>query len=461
MKRSIVTIEDLTNQEILNLFKQADKYLDANEDEATHRLRRSFDDAHNRIAATLFFEPSTRTRLSFETAMFRLGGQVISCADPKTSSSDKGESLADTIRVVQTYADLIILRHPSEGAARVADEYADVPVINAGDGGHEHPTQTLCDLYTLYREKKELANLNVLVSGDLKNGRTVHSLVYALARFGAHIILAPAKGFELPMHVAQRLEHEYNSVPLGRDSVKDLPDHVDVVYITPQEPHSTALITVKVDLSNIDVYYVTRLQTERLKNSRSGAAFPVIDKSFLQGDRYSDTRVMHPLPRVRELGYDLDKDPRGAYFQQTAYGVPIRMALIAALLRVQPLLERATQTPKYDVYLSTPEGIRCTNKNCILKNEAERRHLTPKMWIVDPAQANLFQPVILRCIYCEYDYKPTAIFDKRSGTRTSSVDTWRTIPTESRVFCDSEPTHKRRKAKKGTATIATPDTLKA
>jgi aspartate carbamoyltransferase catalytic subunit len=193
--RSLISIADLTNEEIEEIFSLAD---------AADRLRAERP-AAGQIMATLFYEPSTRTRLSFESAMQRLGGSVISCSDMKASSTAKGETVADTAKVVSSYADILVVRHNWDGAVQAMAEHADVPVINAGDGGHEHPTQTLCDLYTLRQEKGDLKGLTVVVCGDLKNGRTIHSLVFALARFGAHVVTLAAGGMELPQYVIERL----------------------------------------------------------------------------------------------------------------------------------------------------------------------------------------------------------------------------------------------------------------
>ena len=192
--RHVTSINDLTVDEIESVFALAQKYLrDLRDPNIAYRIAKSIEAARGSILATLFYEPSTRTRLSFETAMIRLGGKSISSADPATSSAAKGESLADTVRVASNYADVLVIRHPRDGAAKLAASYANVPVVNGGDGAHEHPTQTLCDLFTLLQEGKNLKNLNVAVSGDLKGSRTIHSFVYALARFGANIMLMPAK----------------------------------------------------------------------------------------------------------------------------------------------------------------------------------------------------------------------------------------------------------------------------
>lgn len=421
MKRDLITIDDLSNDEIESIFALADQFLlelavpTKNPEELPYRIQGRMSLASDWIISTLFYEPSTRTKFSFESAMTRLGGHVLSSADPTTTSAAKGESLADTVRVIQNYADLIVIRHPREGAARVAADYTDIPVINAGDGSHEHPTQTLCDLYTLRREKQSLKDIHVLLCGDLKNGRTIHSLVFALARFGAHIILLPAEGMELPPHVRKRLETDYGC------SIHNIDDHpidtdVDVVYITPEESHQLSLIhdleeelvrkqvsekLARKALSKIDVCYVTRLQVERLEPNGVKKKYPVIDSRFLRERRYKKTHVLHPLPRVDELSYDLDKDPRGAYFKQAAYGVPIRMALIASLLKLKQILPQA-RTRRYQEY-SRNKGITCSNPQCITHSESERRYLLSKFWIINNS------PLTVRCMYCEYEIYPRIV----------------------------------------------------
>ncbi|MCA9003465.1 MAG: aspartate carbamoyltransferase, partial [Planctomycetes bacterium] len=208
--RHLVSIDDLSLGEVQALFEHADRF--------AADPRGFSDTCRGMIAASLFYEPSTRTRLSFESAMLRLGGGVLTAADMRTSSSAKGESLADTVRVVGGgYADTIVLRHSSEGAARLAAHYSPVPVINAGDGAHEHPTQTLCDLYNLHVERGHIQGLEVVLAGDLKYSRTVHSFVYALARFGANVICVPQPGFELPDYVVQRVKEEYGVAPVRAD----------------------------------------------------------------------------------------------------------------------------------------------------------------------------------------------------------------------------------------------------
>jgi aspartate carbamoyltransferase catalytic subunit len=339
-KRDLTTIADLSDQEILEIFSLADTMgsLDRTGPEAKI--------CAGKIMATLFYEPSTRTRLSFESAMQRLGGSVISCPDMKSSSTAKGESIADTARVVSSYADILIIRHYWDGAVQAMAEYTDVPVINAGDGSHEHPTQTLCDLYTLRKEKGELRGLTVVICGDLKNGRTIHSLVYALGRFGVHLITLAASGMELPQYVIEKLEreHHYSLAPIASDDLHAVVTATDAIYLTPSQPHQLALFTqVDAEIQNrltkmvsgfkFDAFYVTRKQKERIRDGGTGndGGYPRIDERFLREKRFKDTVVMHPLPRVDELSQEVDKDRRGIYFKQAAYGVPVRMALLKFL----------------------------------------------------------------------------------------------------------------------------------
>jgi aspartate carbamoyltransferase catalytic subunit len=451
MVRHLITIDDLTEGEIQAIFRVADEFLkDLADPQIPHRVRGSKSDAQGCILATLFYEASTRTRFSFESAMYRLGGQVLSSADPKTTSAAKGETIADTVRVLQNYADVIVIRHPCEGAVRVAADYADVPIINAGDGGHEHPTQTLCDLYTLQREKGTLKDLNVLLWGDLRNGRTVHSLVYGLARFGARIIPMPAEGFGLPEHVIRRLAQDYGCTPLSNDEVSRVRGDkfpVDAVYVTPEKPHQRSLFSdvpekgsevLKVRLppnalAKIDACYVTRLQRERLPEGQTGAdSYPVIDAAFLKDRRFRSSSVMHPLPRVEELGYDLDNDERAVYFKQAAYGVPVRMALIAALLRIRPdQLGQGPPAKKHRVYSQGTLG--CENTRCVTGLSSEQRYLEPRFLIIPESDR-----LLARCVYCEHDMIPE--FVGRQSTRKFEPNrrAFTDIPDDLLLFADEE-----------------------
>jgi aspartate carbamoyltransferase catalytic subunit len=402
--RHVTSINDLSKDEIDRLFRAADRILETSADpHAPHRVARTGDEAKGFILGALFYEPSTRTRLSFETAMLRLGGATISSADPATSSAAKGESLADTVRVASNYADILVLRHPRDGAARLAAEYASVPVINGGDGAHEHPTQTLCDLYTLKRQQpRHIKELNVAISGDLKGSRTIHSFVYALARFGASIVLMPAKGMGLPDHVFERLRDEFNcEIASGRSGSGQVPA-VDALYVTPSRPHQLSLIAnteleIGLDPGRIDVVYVTRFQKERWKEAKQD--YPKVDRAFLKDKRYANTRILHPLPRVGELDTALDEDERAVYFEQAAYGVVVRMALISLLLGVGESQGLARHDggfgkPRWPLYdRPAGQGLACANSNCIVHDELERRHCRDKFFLVEGPK--------LRCIYCE------------------------------------------------------------
>jgi aspartate carbamoyltransferase catalytic subunit len=401
--RNLISIADLTNAEIEEIFSLADD---------AERLRRE-KSAAGRIMATLFYEPSTRTRLSFESAMHRLAGGVISCADMRSSSAAKGESLADTAKVVSSYADVLVARHHWDGAARAMAEHADVPVINAGDGRHEHPTQTLCDLYTLRKEKGELRGLTVVVCGDLKNGRTIHSLVYALARFGANVVTLAAAGMELPQYVLERLEldYGYSLSPVPAGDLSAVVTATDALYLTPKQPHQLALFTqmdaaTQTQLSAMasglryDAFYMTRKQKERIKDGAGGSDYPVIGDDFLREKRFRDTVVMHPLPRVDELSPELDRDKRGIYFKQAAYGVPIRMALLKFLF--DHAGEKIGKKPGEPIIYESPEslGPHCVNANCVTITEggSTRRRFT--LLSGGPGGA-----LILACVYCDHRFK--------------------------------------------------------
>jgi aspartate carbamoyltransferase catalytic subunit len=320
-------------------------------------------------------------------------------------------------RVVGSYADIIVIRHPWEGAARVVADYAGVPVINAGDGSHEHPTQTLCDLYSLKKERKTIRGLRIVLWGDLKYGRTIHSLTYALARFGATILFRPSPGLEMPEHVLRKLTTEYNGELKRYEAlhrvVKEGTLPVDAVYITPSSPHQLAMmpdISAQIELKKeVDALYVTRLQKERLAPLAEGGDlkkdYPVINKKLLQQKGFKKTLVMHPLPRVDELAYELDADPRSMYFKQAARGVPVRMALISLLLgtkEVSVAKEDDTFFRKvdYPVY-RRGYGVRCPNLNCASFHEA--RYVRPEFKIVSR------EPLRLRCVYCEQETEPKCI----------------------------------------------------
>lgn len=303
--RSVISILDLSVEEIDELIVRANDII-ANPDKYVDACRR-------KKLATLFFEPSTRTRLSFEAAMYELGGNVLSMADAKSSSAVKGESVADTVKVISCYADIIAMRHPKEGAPYVASLNASVPVINAGDGGHNHPTQTLADLLTISREKGHFDNLTVGFCGDLKFGRTVHSLIEALARYNnVKFVLISPEELKLPSYVKN-----------------DVIKAKNLEYI-----QTTDLEKV---MPELDVLYMTRVQKERFFNEEDYLRLK--DSYILTPDKLAnakpDLSILHPLPRVNEISVAVDKDPRACYFKQVLNGKYMRMALILKLLEVE------------------------------------------------------------------------------------------------------------------------------
>jgi len=406
--RNLVTIDDLSNGEIEALFSLADEMANSPNEQAGL--------CQGKIMASLFFEPSTRTRLSFEAGMLRLGGRVITAVDIGASSLAKGESIADMAKVVGSYADIIVIRHPWEGAARVVADYAGVPVINAGDGSHEHPTQTLCDLYTIRKERQTIKGLRIALWGDLKHGRTVHSLIYALARFGATILFCPGPGLEMPEHVLRRLNTEYkgelkNCRNLNQELGRRL-FPIDAIYLTPTSPHQLAMLpdlSIRVELNaGVDALYVTRLQKERqaptVEEQELKKGYPVVDKKLLKGKEFKKTLVMHPLPRVDEMTHEMDADPRSMYFKQAAYGMPVRMALLALLLgakEVTMLKEEDSFIRKvdYPIY-KRDSGVKCPNINCVSNQETEVRYIKPEFKIVSR------EPLTLRCVYCDHELHP-------------------------------------------------------
>jgi aspartate carbamoyltransferase catalytic subunit len=411
LTRHITSINDLTNKEIETIFEVAQGFLkELANPQVPYRIARSTALGSKCILASLFYEPSTRTRLSFESAMLRLGGSNITSADPAVSSAAKGESLADTIRVIANYADIVVIRHPRDGAARLAAEYAQIPVINGGDGSHEHPTQTLCDLFTLRAKNKSLRNMKIAISGDLKGSRTIHSFVYALARFGATIDPLPAPGMELPAHVDRRLREEFHSRMVSKESGNTSGGSVDALYVTADQPHQLSLYAEpEIDYGLVlqkktDAVYVTRFQKERWTEKER--PYPKIDAKFLGEPKYADASVMHPLPRVNELDAALDSDRRSVYFQQAAYGVPIRMALISLMLHLHKnkslhQFAGGFAKPAHPVYAQPiGTGIHCGNPNCIVADPAERQYATNKFYAVEQRDG---RPPRLRCVYCETD----------------------------------------------------------
>ena len=302
--RSLIDISELSCEEVDSLIATANDII-AHPDAYREKCR-------GKKLATLFFEPSTRTRLSFEAAMYELGGNVIGFAAAQNSSASKGESVSDTAKVISCYADIIAMRHPKEGAPLVASRAASVPVINAGDGGHNHPTQTLADLLTISREKGRLTDLTVGFCGDLKFGRTVHSLIAALSRYSGirFVLISPAE-LTLPGYVKDTLDEK--GIPY--EETRSLEDAV----------------------GSLDILYMTRVQQERFFNEEE---YLRLKNSYILTPEKlrlapPDMSVLHPLPRVNEISVAVDDDPRACYFKQVLYGKYMRMALILMLLEVQ------------------------------------------------------------------------------------------------------------------------------
>lgn len=302
--RNLIDIVDLSVEEIDGLLATAQDII-ANPDKYSEKCR-------NKKIATLFFEPSTRTRLSFESAMIELGGHVIGFSDAKNSSSSKGESVSDTVRVVSCFADIIAMRHPKEGAPMIASMRSNVPIINAGDGGHNHPTQTLADLLTIKREKGRLNNLTIGLCGDLKFGRTVHSLIRAMSRY-----------------------ENIKFVLISPDELK-LPDYIKNEVLEDGNVSFCENSDLEAVLPDLDILYMTRVQQERFFNEADYIRLK--DSYVLNAQKLAkakpDMCVLHPLPRVNEISCDIDNDPRACYFKQVLNGKYMRMALILKLLNL-------------------------------------------------------------------------------------------------------------------------------
>lgn len=297
--RHLIEPGDLSIEELDDIFDLAGRMIEKPED--------YLEVCRGKILATLFFEPSTRTRLSFEAAMLRLGGQTLGFAEPGASSTSKGESLADTIRTVSSYTDIIAMRNPKEGAALLASQYSDVPVINAGDGGHHHPTQTLTDLLTIRDIKGVTSGLTIGLCGDLKFGRTVHSLAKAMSRYPRNrfVLISPPE--------------------------LEIPDYIITRVFKPAGVNFTQVRRLEEAIGDLDILYMTRVQKERFFNEQDYVRLKdsyILDSKKMEMAR-KDLCVLHPLPRVNEIATEVDSDPRAAYFRQVKYGMYARMALIA------------------------------------------------------------------------------------------------------------------------------------
>jgi aspartate carbamoyltransferase catalytic subunit len=300
--RDVLSIADFSRKDIEAVLKTAKKMVPVARGERANRT------LEGRILATLFYEPSTRTRLSFESAMKRLGGSVIGFYGTEGTSVMKGETLADTVRMVESYSDAIVLRHPQEGAARLAAEFTDRPVINAGDGAGQHPTQTLLDLYTIWDERGGIDGAKIALVGDLKYGRTVHSLTYALSSFEVELTFVAPSVLQMPREVVEHVRAQGLPLAMTEDLEKVIP--------------------------NLDVLYVTRIQKERFPDPQEYAKVAGVyrvDAAMLR-DARKGLIVMHPLPRVEEIAPEVDGTPHARYFEQAFNGVPVRMALLSLIL---------------------------------------------------------------------------------------------------------------------------------
>lgn len=295
---------DFSVEELDEIFKLAHQII-ANPKDFSHIC-------DGKILGTLFYEPSTRTRLSFEAAMMKLGGKILGFSEPNSTSISKGETLADTIKMVSIYSDIITMRHPKEGAAKVASLYSNVPVINAGDGGHQHPTQTLADLLTIESLKNGLTGHTIGICGDLKFGRTVHSLIKAMSRYkGNKFVLISPKELAIPQYIREEILMKNNIEYAEVEKLEDV-------------------------ISELDILYMTRIQKERFFNEEEYLRLRdsyILDKEKMKLAK-EDMIVMHPLPRVNEIAYEVDEDKRASYFKQAEYGMYVRMALMIKLLGV-------------------------------------------------------------------------------------------------------------------------------
>ena len=357
--RSVIDVVDLSVEELNELIDTANDIM-ANPSKYSQMCK-------GKKLATLFFEPSTRTRLSFEAAMLELGGSVIGFSSASSSSASKGESYADTAKVVSSYADIIAMRSPTEGASLVAALNASIPLINAGDGGHKHPTQTLADLLTIKREKGRLDNLTIGFCGDLKYGRTVHSLLGAMSRYeNIKVVLISPNELKVPDYVKQ-----------------DILDKNNIEY--------SETVDLESVIGELDVLYMTRIQQERFTDL---AEYERLKDSYVLtleklNKAKADTIVLHPLPRVNEISVKVDKDPRACYFKQVLYGKYMRMALILKLLNEA---EKDSSPFTIDTSKFVYGKYKCVNPKCACQTEQELEQAAK------PAESN---SNVMRCVYCE------------------------------------------------------------
>lgn len=356
--RSLISILDFSVEELDELIETANDIIE--------NPKNYEDKCRGKKLATLFFEPSTRTRLSFEAAMYELGGNVIGFSEASGSSVSKGESVADTAKVISCYADIMAMRHPKEGAPLVASQNASIPVINAGDGGHNHPTQTLADILTIQREKGRLDNLTIGLCGDLKYGRTVHSLIEAMSmRKGIKFVLISPDELKLPGYVK-----------------KDVMERNDMEFVETS--------SLEDSLSDLDILYMTRVQRERFDSAEEYERLK--DSYILTSEKLKnapeDMAILHPLPRVNEISVDVDDDPRACYFKQVQNGKFMRMALILKLLDEAKNVNEQNVISKEELLVNE---LKCQNPKCITSEERGLKHA--------------FRSVgegVYRCAYCEH-----------------------------------------------------------
>ena len=374
--RHYLSIADMTTEEMTRLFDLADRISASHLTDVdsiantvrdfTPRLSPAAEPPYtgpaNKIMALAFFEPSTRTHLSFTSAMLRLGGKTLGFSGTGGTSVAKGETLADTVRMLSAYADVLAMRNPLDGSARLASEYAWIPVINGGDGAHEHPTQALMDLFTIRKEKGQIAGLTVGLVGDLLYGRTAHSLAPGLAAFGAKLVFVAPQSLQMPDYVTAKVEQTMGGVSATAETLAEV-------------------------VKNLDLIYMTRVQRERFPSPEAYEAVREayrLDRALMSAAK-PDCLVLHPLPRVTEIDPRVDADPRALYFRQAAYGVPVRMALIATLLAYA--VGRARRESPETVERGADQRL-CANERCVLNHE---RHV-PLAAVEQQGE---------RCVYCE------------------------------------------------------------
>jgi aspartate carbamoyltransferase catalytic subunit len=394
--RHLIDPNDFSLEELNEIFDLADRMVDDSD-----ALGSS---CKGKILGTLFYEPSTRTRLSFESAMLRMGGTVLGFSDASTSSVSKGESIADTIRTVSCYADIAAMRHPLEGAPRLASMYSDIPVINAGDGGHQHPTQTLTDLLTIKSIKNSLENHTIGLCGDLKFGRTAHSLIKALSRYpNNRFVLISPKELKIPDYIRKEVLQKNN---------------IEFVEVE----------TMEEAMDKLDILYMTRVQRERFFNEEDYIRLK--DSYILDVDKLKkakeDMIVLHPLPRVNEIAYEVDEDDRAHYFDQAKYGMFVRMALIMNLLGLSSSevafdkdeSEKVIKKPGIKLHAVKRETRKCSNPRCITSTEET---LPQSFYAVDNEKKEY------RCGYCDHKYKAQQVEGNNNGAANQKCENNRLI----------------------------------